>query len=570
MGINSHQLSLASGDTCLEDWNIDTSACDYESLLTELRNELPETCGHDASAELQLALNVESETDAKIKISEICSKDYFPWKEVSQKGHVFDNEIFDGGTYYNEARESVDEYGIYQDRLADEPGVRIREIQKVVAKNRGMEFPTYLEHFENCDLRAVMCCFVQDRQANDGNGNCATPYEENCIDADPADNTDICYHDMRNSPISSRTRGGFSLFEGEDEGDAHCHGFAWSSDPSDQSARYLGNNLFYVTLYDHLTKRGYVGNVPGAPKCACVEQMPVVTRADCTEIDASENVQFSYSGGVLDATISNADINFNACQGANDNNNDLEAYYERLKNEGKATDTELAGVRKHLVGETYCREAIDGFLKDKGLQKPLACRDGDEEKCGCDNVKQSDYRGTISNTISGKTCQRWDSQEPHRHGRTRKNYPEKGLTENNCRNPDGEDEGAWCYTTDPDTRWEYCDVPVCEEEEYEGACEMSDPETCGCDEVQQSDYRGTISKTKSGIECQRWDSKEPHGHSRVINNYPKSDLIENYCRNPDGEDGAWCYTTDPNKRWEYCDVPVCSATTSTRKLRGFI
>ena len=34
--------------------------------------------------------------------------------------------------------------------------------------------------------------------------------------------------------------------------------------------------------------------------------------------------------------------------------------------------------------------------------------------------------------------------------------------ENYCRNPDGDDdEGLWCYTIDPASRWEYCDVPVC-------------------------------------------------------------------------------------------------------------
>jgi hypothetical protein len=27
----------------------------------------------------------------------------------------------------------------------------------------------------------------------------------------------------------------------------------------------------------------------------------------------------------------------------------------------------------------------------------------------------------------------------------------------------------------------------------------------------------------------------------------------NYCRNPDGEKTIWCYTTDENKRWDYCD-----------------
>ena len=28
----------------------------------------------------------------------------------------------------------------------------------------------------------------------------------------------------------------------------------------------------------------------------------------------------------------------------------------------------------------------------------------------------------------------------------------------------------------------------------------------------------------------------------------------NFCANPDGDSTPWCYTTDPNKRWEYCAV----------------
>ncbi|VDH97333.1 Hypothetical predicted protein [Mytilus galloprovincialis] len=36
---------------------------------------------------------------------------------------------------------------------------------------------------------------------------------------------------------------------------------------------------------------------------------------------------------------------------------------------------------------------------------------------------------------------------------------------------------------------------------------------------------------------------------------------ENYCRNPDREpEGPWCYTMDPRKRFEYCDVPFCGQT----------
>ena len=33
---------------------------------------------------------------------------------------------------------------------------------------------------------------------------------------------------------------------------------------------------------------------------------------------------------------------------------------------------------------------------------------------------------------------------------------------NNCRNPDLDWNGAWCYTTDPDEETDYCHVPMCE------------------------------------------------------------------------------------------------------------
>ena len=47
-----------------------------------------------------------------------------------------------------------------------------------------------VDNFADCPLRAAMCCFTADRQANDNNGNCAKPYDTNCINSDPADNTE--------------------------------------------------------------------------------------------------------------------------------------------------------------------------------------------------------------------------------------------------------------------------------------------------------------------------------------------------------------------------------------------
>jgi len=163
--------------------------------------------------------------------------------------------------------------------------------------------------------------------------------------------------------------------------------------------------------------------------------------------------------------------------------------------------------------------------------------------------QQANYRGTISVTASGKTCQAWSSQTPWSHRRTTGNYPSSGLDANYCRNPDGS-LGAWCYVADGSSRWEYCDVPT-------SSCSELAPEYKCSGTGNQADYRGTIARTVSGKTCQAWESQTPFSHTRTAANYPNSGLWSNYCRNPDGFTSAWCYTTDPSTRWELCDVPTC-------------
>ncbi|KAH3712363.1 hypothetical protein DPMN_072063 [Dreissena polymorpha] len=47
--------------------------------------------------------------------------------------------------------------------------------------------------------------------------------------------------------------------------------------------------------------------------------------------------------------------------------------------------------------------------------------------------------------------------------------------------------------------------------------------------------------------------------SEFESNFPESSLTkaENYCRKPDNEPCPWCYTTDPNLRWECCNLYRC-------------
>ena len=59
--------------------------------------------------------------------------------------------------------------------------------------------------------------------------------------------------------------------------------------------------------------------------------------------------------------------------------------------------------------------------------------------------------------------------------------------------------------------------------------------------------------TSSGKTCHVWAASQPHQHDFT-------DVGEhNHCRNPDGDlGGVWCWTSDPDKTWDYCPVPICA------------
>jgi len=49
---------------------------------------------------------------------------------------------------------------------------------------------------------------------------------------------------------------------------------------------------------------------------------------------------------------------------------------------------------------------------------------------------------------------------------------------------------------------------------------------------------------------------------------PSWDRAENYCRNHDEKyKTPWCYTTDPNVRWEECPIRRCRSTSETKLTR---
>lgn len=225
---------------------------------------------------------------------------------------------------------------------------------------------------------------VQDRHNENAqnNGNCRSENGDysgkSCEDKDPADNTDICYVDLEKSRKSNHVRGGQALFhddfddaDSETEGKAHCHGFAWKDSGQSPSRRYRGNNLFYVSMYDHLYQRGYIRPVPGAAMCSCVDDAPVVSQSDCTEMAVSETYTFEYNAGSkkLVANITNVDIEYNACTGINEDN-DLEDYYRRLVRVDEAVkESREAVFNETIVGDDNCPSAIISMMTEKGWQR---------------------------------------------------------------------------------------------------------------------------------------------------------------------------------------------------------
>lgn len=375
--------------------------CTYNDLVSridlELAREAP-NCPYNGAQELQFLLNINNKEDAISHIEQACqyafdTQDQMAWKDVTQKTTkrgepLFDKTYYDGGSIWNEQIETgVDNRVPYVDQkfanVLKADGSRIDDVYEAYAKEQKIEYAdAVVDNFANCPLRSAMCCFASDRQANDNNGNCAKPYDTNCVNADPADNTDLCYVDMARNKSAPGTDGGFAIYPGDNadgEGSIHCHGLAWSNDPNDPESRYKGNNIFYVSMYDHLYTRGYVRNVPGAAMCGCIDTMPVVSRSDCTQVDVTELWVATYTPA--DATLTapasfslgldpenGVSIKFNACRGAG-RNNDLEAYYKRLFNEGRASIEEFTKVRETLVGNGNCQKEIDEFVVTQGFEK---------------------------------------------------------------------------------------------------------------------------------------------------------------------------------------------------------
>ena len=99
--------------------------------------------------------------------------------------------------------------------------------------------------------------------------------------------------------------------------------------------------------------------------------MPVVSRSDCTQTNVKEYYTFSKAANAVGFTsaIDNIKLQFQACQGANNQNNDLSAFVQQLVNDGKLTTNEQDIFNERIVGNNNCPSAVSSLLEASGFQK---------------------------------------------------------------------------------------------------------------------------------------------------------------------------------------------------------
>lgn len=97
-----------------------------------------------------------------------------------------------------------------------------------------------------------------------------------------------------------------------------------------------------------------------------MDQMPLVTRSDCTQVDLTEQYDITFNGTTFTGKLLSVDVEFNACRGRNGRNNDLWAYVARLYDEKRVTAKEFGIVGRKLTNDHDCYHATELHKNLKG------------------------------------------------------------------------------------------------------------------------------------------------------------------------------------------------------------
>lgn len=353
MGAGAHLVGYWTNTCCFQEAAA-TAGCLAEAELSFSGKCTYENVVSTAAAvgctetDLFAYLGVGNVNMSRNKITELCVSattnahdSYFKFSDIAAGGYQFDREFMNGGSEWN---------NVFNPDLA-----RVQWVEDNVSTKKGITFPENLYNFKlgdngKCTSNAAMCCWTAD-SSEAGDGSCTD--SAGCQDADPLDNTDVCYVNIEDSPLASHTSDGVVAYPADTEGNVNCMGFTWTDDEEDPSNLYKGNLLFEVAMRYGLKDNGYTRSVPHAPMCACVEQMPVVSKADCKDVEATSSWSFSpdAESGLLNLWQSAVDLIFNDCGGL-----DLAAEYLTTHN---------TTISHRITGE--CAATEKSFLASQGF-----------------------------------------------------------------------------------------------------------------------------------------------------------------------------------------------------------
>jgi len=332
--------------SCLKDTSylFQVEDCTIDNFLAGVKTKMAHySCpGDDPLLELMALFDATWETDVYREIEHICRASYEAHeydfaKMISSETQVV-KEFIDGGTVLNYERDSEG-----SSLAKDGAGIAMSE---QFAESHLLKWPKH-HALDHCDIGAAMCCWIDSRG-----------------DAELADNTDICYVNMKASKRTAHVADGYSIYGDSGEGAVNCHGFAWGTDGGSVAEALKGNALFKVGFVDNFYRglKGNVEQVPGAPMCGCVDRMPVVTNAGCTKVaDDTSVVDITYypNVGAFNAKFTMGSITYDDC-------GDLNSYYKTLVG-AESADSDYMDTR--IVGDGGCHGAINSFLAGKGLVK---------------------------------------------------------------------------------------------------------------------------------------------------------------------------------------------------------
>jgi len=285
--------------------------------------------------------------DMQAALSMKCSAALDPLIDLANtigKGPQFLKNFLDGGTTWNNNYEdSSGSYILAQDAAIIDTVYNNDAKSSVFASPDGgtsQHYPRYFSNFyrgeKECPLGVIQCCYTDSRLAS-------SPF---------SGNADICALDMAQASKSNHIKARSITYYDTDASSpnqAYCTGFAYENGSFGDAVKY--NTLFHMAMKTNLYDNGLVKNIPGAPLCGCVDQMPIIDNSEC--IKAIEGYTIDSDGNV------SVNITWGSC------GMDLPSYYDTLQR----TKAEKQFVHSQIVSSSQCSAAAETFMNDQMLIK---------------------------------------------------------------------------------------------------------------------------------------------------------------------------------------------------------